>query len=93
VNEKYADKQYYAVVYFDQERQTYSVGDWSDETGRDEGNIWDAETSEWKYPETELEHEIEGEFYTSLRELVGEMKPPKCLEPENAGEEEEDLIY
>ena len=90
--EKRGSRQFYACVFYDTETNKFFVENWEDGTGRDDGDIWDNELEEWRYPNDHLvagEEEFDKKVWSSLCEAIGKM-PPVLITPTA---EEEDIVY
>jgi hypothetical protein len=85
-------RQHYACVFYDTKSGRWYVESWESATGRDEGDIYDEEQEEWRYPNEDLvagEEELDSQVWKTLEEAVAKMPSLKAETPS----EEPDVIY
>lgn len=88
-------RQHYAVIYYDTERGQFYLENWTDATGREEGDVWDDDLDEWRYPSDEAvegEEELDEQVWKVLREQVAKF-PTDIVKSEQEKNEEPDLLY
>jgi len=88
-------RQHHAVIIYDTETGQFSLDNWENATGRDEGDLWDDELDEWRYPSNEAvegEEALDEEVWKTLREWVAKL-PTELLKSEQEKTEEPDLLY
>jgi hypothetical protein len=85
-------RQHYACIFYDTKTDKWYVENWEDGTGRDDGDIWDNDQEEWRYPNEDLvagEEELDSQVWKTLKEAVAKMPSLKAETPS----EEPDVIY
>jgi hypothetical protein len=85
-------RQHYACIFYDTKTDRWYVESWENGTGRDEGDIWDNDREEWRYPNNDLvenEEDLDEKIWTTLSEWAGKMPSLKKSRPT----EEEDIVY
>ena len=88
-------RQHHAVIIYDTDTGAFYLDNWENATGRDEGDVWDDENDEWRYPSDEAvegEEKLDEEIWKILREQVAKL-PTKILQSEQEKTEEPDLLY
>ena len=91
-DEEQGTRHHYACVFYDTESGKWFIESWESATGRDEGDIWDSEQEEWRYPNNDVvagEEEIDDQVWKTLKEAVEKMPSLKTETPS----EEPDVIY
>ena len=91
-DEERGTRQFYACVFYDTQTDKFFIENWESGTGRDDGDIFDDELSEWRYPNNDIvagEEELDDKVWTTMRKAI-EAIPP--LNPVGSTEEE-DVVY
>lgn len=87
-----ATRQFYACVFYDTQTDKFYIENWESGTGRDDGDIFDEELSEWRYPNNDIvagEEWLDGQVWHRMKDAI-EAIPPLLLEPTA---EEKDIVY
>lgn len=86
-----SERQYHAVVYYDEDTDSWYVEPYSDFTGSD-GDIYDPEEGEWRNANTSEEEYYDKSSWQKLKEAVEAIKPiPRFGTP--LDNSEPDVIY
>jgi hypothetical protein len=88
-------RQHHAVIIYDTDQERFYIENWENATGRDEGDVWDDEAEDWRYPDNEVvpnEEELDEEMWKVLRTWLAKL-PTALLKSEQEKNEEPDLLY
>lgn len=88
-------RQHHAVIIYDTDIGKFFLENWENATGRDEGDVWDDEAEDWRYPDNEVvpdEEELDEEMWKVLRTWLAKL-PTELLKSDQEKNEEPDLLY